>query len=125
MQNTFAKKGIGESMSMDAEQKWEAQYTPCKVSESDSRDGACWTIVRFDGPDECVIVAQTKWREGQLYRADEAYAKLIAAAPELMEAMKWVLGAIDNWDDVPENVKEAYAHSHKILEKAGAANWSA
>jgi len=109
---------------MDAKETWKAEITPCRLEESDPREGGCWTIVRWDAPDKVTVVCSTRWRPGTQYRADERYAKLIAGAPELLEAMKWVLGEIQNLDDVPQRLEKAVVHADQILTKCGDLGWN-
>lgn len=70
------------------------------------------------------VVAQTLMREiGEGWRndiiaADEANAKLIAAAPTMADAIKGLIGLcqlLRNRDDIPSEVRQALTHNHRII----------
>ena len=100
---------------MNEEETWVAQLTPCSgVSETDKRGPVkCWTIVRFDSPHACTMIAQTPGRIGHLVQADAVHARKLAAAPELLEACKFMVAVCEGYPDV-----EAYPAIKECIEAA-------
>jgi hypothetical protein len=56
--------------------------------------------------------------EGIDLRVEEANARLIAAAPELLAAVKWMVGAIEENPDYAPFKNLFYDHLRKLQEKA-------
>jgi len=102
--------------------------TPGPWMAYESRDDRCFYIAQQDGApftpdysDVCGLACNT-W-SGERHTVQAANARLIAAAPELLEALQAFEASADLW--LPANVGEDRVHEaealHQLRHKASAA----
>ena len=83
-----------------------------RINGADGMPVAYTAVIRFEG---------TTGKQAQLDKFHEASAnaRLIAAAPELAEALRWLVEIHDEWADKQNSLDWAISQARTALAKAG------